>query len=416
MPASYHCAEILNVELDSPTKKPSAAAALVERLGWHPIAHQELIPYTLLLQMFQHLYGNRLESVKFITMDLLRIADPGIVSCRAAVCRFDKRDTWRVYKSRPGPHDRFYCAPHIEIILPFFPTRAAAKGVIEAIQNSWAPLGKHMQPAYKFRTRTYSWKFEPGMVYESVNAGHLIAKPIIHEHQQDEITQEDEEQDEQPDGNLKLITYPDQKIEEERFETDPGDWPKTLDDIKEEIRSGPNKNQCKELVKSTLADQFKLDPRRITVWFWTREVQQSDGKWYPWGSLDNTHGLVLASREVDQCKEGDARRRVRRNSRSSRDAEEKEPRDIAPTIRIIMPVERTDFAKNDENVNGLKECVDRIRLQLSAPSAFHSRAAFCISWKKERREFADWFVPQVIYKPTGDGDDYVLQSTLGSEK
>ncbi|KAI1752544.1 hypothetical protein F4782DRAFT_540225 [Xylaria castorea] len=412
-PAVNHSTTILDVELEKPKRKSPAVAALLERVSRYPTKQLDPIPYSLLLQMCQQLYGDMLESVKFITRDLLRIGDPDAVSCKATICRFDKRDTWRVYKSRPGVQDRFYCAPHIEVTLPFIPTRAATREVIEAIQDTWARLGRHMQPAYKFRNRTYSWKFEPGMVYESVDADHLMPKLVVDEHEHDDNSPEEEQQGEQQVGGLKLLTYPDQKSEEESPEMKSGDGPRTLENVKQEIRYGPNKNECKETIKSLLANSFGLDIRRISVWFWVKDIQLNDGKWYPWGSLDNTYGLVIASREVVQYNEEDAKRNARRASRSGRVVKEKEPRDIAPTLRVMLPVERTNFAKDEENVDGLKECVEEIRMRLSTASVLHSRAAFCISWKKERREFADWFVPQVIYKPTGDGDNYILESTEG---
>ncbi|KAI8949712.1 hypothetical protein F4801DRAFT_551923 [Xylaria longipes] len=414
--ALNHCSRILDAELEKPKKNSPAVAALLERVSRYPTKQPDPVPYGLLLHMFQYLYGSMLDSVKFITRDLLRIGDPDAVSCKATVCRFDKRDTWRVYKSRSGAQDHFYCAPHIEVTLPYFPTRAATREVIEAIQDTWARLGRHMQPAYKFRTRTYSWKFEPGMVYESVDADRLIPRLVANEHEIDDNNQEEEQQGGQQDGGLKLITYPDQKSEEESAEMKSGDWPRTLEDVKQEIRYGPNKSQCKETIKSLLANAFGLDIRRIAVWFWVKEVQLNDGKWYPWGSLDNTYGLVIASREVVQYNEEDARRNARRASRSSRAIKEKEPREIAPTLRIVLPVERTNFAKDEENVDGLKECVEETRMRLSAASILHSRAAFCISWKKEKREFADWFAPQVIYKPTGDGDNYVLEGADSCER
>ncbi|KAI0187308.1 hypothetical protein EV127DRAFT_471995 [Xylaria flabelliformis] len=410
-PAVNHSAAIIDVELEKPKKKSPAVAALLERVSRCPTKQPDPIPHSLLLQMCQYVYGSMLDSVEFITRDLLRIGDPDAVSCKATICRFDKRDTWRVYKSRPGAQDRFYCAPHIEVTLPFIPTRAATREVVEAIQDTWARLGRHMQPAYKFKTRTYSWKFEPGMVYESVDADHLVPKLVVNEHEQDENSPEEEQQCEQPDAGLKLLTYPDQKSEEESPEMKSGDRPRTLDDVKQEIRYGPNKSQCKETIKSMLANAFGLDVRRISVWFWVKEVQFNDSKWYPWGSLDNTYGLVIASREVVQYNEEDAKRSARRMSKSGRAL--KEPRDIAPTLRIMLPVERTNFAKDEENVDGMKECVEEIRMRLSTASVLHSRAAFCISWKKERREFADWFAPQVIYKHTGNGDNYVLESVEG---
>ncbi|KAI0490068.1 hypothetical protein F4859DRAFT_463458 [Xylaria cf. heliscus] len=414
-PATYHCAKILDVELEKP-KKSSAVAALLDRLSRYPTKQMDPIPYGLLLQTFQHVYGNMLDSVKYITRDLLRIDDPEAVSCKATICRFDKRDTWRVYKSRLGTQDRFYCAPHIEVTLPYFPTRTAVREVIEAIQDTWAKLGRHMQPAYKFRTRAYSWKFEPGMVYETVDADHLMPRLTANENEGDDNCPEEEQQGEQQEGGLKLITYPEQKGEEESPEMKPGDRPRTLEEVKQEIRFGPNKNHCKETIKSLLANAFGLDIRRISVWFWVKEIQLTDGKWYPWGSLDNTYGLVIASRDIVPYNEEDAKRNARRASKSSRAVKEKGPRDIAPTIRIVLPVERTNFAKDEENVDGLKQCVEEIRMRLSTASVLHSRAAFCISWKKERREFADWFVPKVIYKHTGDGDNYVLEDVGGRER
>ncbi|KAH8157322.1 hypothetical protein CIB48_g10923 [Xylaria polymorpha] len=415
MPVIYSCANILDVQLEKPKKKSAAVSALLERVRRYPTKQLDPIPYSLLLNMFQHLYGGMLDSVESTTRDLLQIQGRDAVSCKATICRFDKRDTWRVYKTRPGAQDRFYCAPHIEVTLPYIPTRAKTREVIEAIQDNWARLGRHMRPAYKFRTRKYSWKFEPGMVYESVDADHLIPRLISNEYEHDEDNSEEEQQGEQHEGGMKLITYPD-KSEEQSPEMKTGDWPRTLEDVKQEIRFGPNKSQCKDTVKSLLANAFGLDIRRISVWFWVKEIQLNDGKWYPWGSLDNTYGLVIASREVVLYNEEDARRNSRRTSRSSRAAKEKEPRDIAPTVRITLPAERTSFAKDEENVEGLKECVEEIRMRLSTASLLHSQAAFCISWKKERREFADWFVPQVIYKSTGDGDKYILQGADGRER
>ncbi|KAI0967634.1 hypothetical protein F4678DRAFT_445032 [Xylaria arbuscula] len=361
--------------------------------------------------MCQHLYGSILDSVKFLTKDLLQIEDPDAVSCKATICRFDKRDTWRVYKSRLGVQEHFYCAPHIEVTLPWFPTRAAIKEVIEAITDSCGALGKHMQPAYKFKSQSYSWKFEPGTVYESVDAGHLIPKPIVHEYSHDEISHEEEvqQQDEEGQQQGQMVVY----TEEESFEMKPGDWPRKLNDIKKEWRFGPNTNQCKEIVKGVLAKLFKLDPRHISVWFWVKDVENNDGKWFPWGSLDNTYGLTIVSQELVRYDPEEAWNSPKRTGRSNRAAtreKEKELRDVAPTVRIILPVERKNFAKDDENVKWLQECVDLMRAQLVAASASHSRAAFCISWKKERRDFADWFPPQVVYKHAGDGDDYILES------
>jgi hypothetical protein len=415
MPDGYRCARILNVELEKPKKKSSAAAALLVKVSRFP-EHLDPIPYNQLLHMFQHLYGSMLDTVQLLTRDLLRIEDLNAVSCKATICRFDKRDTWRVYKSRAAAQDHFFCAPHIEVTLPYFPTRAATREVIAAIMDSYGTLGKHMQPAFKFRTRTYSWKFEPRTVYESVDAEHFIANPVTNEQdddEEDDISQEEEHQGEQP--QRKAITYPDQ-TEEEGFETNSGRRLRKLDDIKDELRFGPNKDQCSETVKTMLANEFRLDPRRITVWFWIKEVQLHDDKWYPWGSLDNTYGLTIVSQEVVQYNQEDAKRSAKRASKSGRAAKDKEPREIAPTVRVILPVERTKFAKDDENVKGLKECVQSIRSQMTGISTCHSRAAFCISWKKERREFADWIVPQVVYKPTGDGDSYILENTAACQR
>ncbi|KAJ8133090.1 hypothetical protein O1611_g536 [Lasiodiplodia mahajangana] len=413
MPDSYRCARILNVELEKPRKKSSAAAALLVKVSRYP-EHLDPIPCAQLLHMFQHLYGSMLDTVKNLTRDLLRIEDLNAVSCRATVYRFDKRDTWRVYKSRSGVQDHFYCAPHIEVTLPYFPTRAAIKEIIAAVMDSYGALGKHMQPAFKFRTRTYSWKFEPGTVYESIDAEHFIAKPVADEEEEEEdISQEEEHQSEPP--RRKAITYPGYTTEG-GSDTSPGDGVRKLDDIKEELRFGPNKDQCRETVKTLLANEFMLDPRRITVWFWVKDVQLHDGKWYPWGSLDNTYGLTIASQEVVNYSQEDAKRSAKRASRSGRTSKDKELRDIAPTVRVTLPVERTKFAKDEENVKGLKECVQSIRSQMSTISTCHSRAAFCISWRKEKREFADWIVPQVVYKPTGDGDTYVLEDTGASQR
>lgn len=369
-----------------------------------------------------------MDSIERITRKRLRIEDPGAVSCRATICRFDKRDTWRVYKSRPGTHERFYCAPHIEITLPYFPTRQATKEVIDAIAESCDTPARHMQPAYKFKTRTYSWKFEPGMVYESVNAEDLLPKPVMGERDDDGTSQEEDQQDDQPDRRLVVYTHEDEGEEEDeegeeheddeevKPDVDPGDSPRRLDDIKEELRFGPNKDQCKEIVKVLLAGEFRLDPRRITVWFWVKDVELSNGKWYPWGSLDNTYGLVLATKQAVLYNPEDAKRSARRASRAGYTSDEKGPRDVALTVRVILPAERTDFAKDDENVKGLKKCVEQIRTQLSMVSADHSRAAFCISWKKERREFADWIAPHAVYKPTGVGDNYVIECMEGCKR
>ncbi|KAI0904716.1 hypothetical protein F4823DRAFT_182627 [Ustulina deusta] len=404
IPSVYHCSDILDFKLEKPNKRSLAATTLLQKVSRYP-ENQDPIPHGLLLHMFQHLYGSMLDSVKFLTKDLLQIEDPDAVSCKATICRFDKRDTWRVYKSRLGVQDHFYCAPLIEVTLPWFPARAAVKEIIEAITDSCGALGKHMQPAYKFKTQKYSWKFEPGTVYESVDAGHLIAKPTTSEHNHDETTHEEEQQDEEHNG--QLITY----TEEESFEMKPGDWPRKLNDVKREWRYGPNTSECKEIVKGVLAKLFKLNPRHITVWFWVKDVEFNESKWYPWGSLDNTYGLTIASQELVRYDPEDALGSAKRKGKSSRATKEKELRDVAPTVRIILPVERKNFAKDDENVKWLQECVDVMRAQLSAASPSHSRAAFCISWKKERREFADWFGPQVVYKPTGDGDNYILEST-----
>ncbi|KAJ3568599.1 hypothetical protein NPX13_g6364 [Xylaria arbuscula] len=349
-----------------------------------------------------------LDSVKYLTKDLLQIDDPDAVICKATVCRFDKTDTWRLYKSRLGVQEHFYCAPHIEVTLPFLPTRAAIKEVIEAITDSCGALGKHMQPAYKFRTQSYSWKFEPGTIYETVDSGHLLPRPIIHDYRPDETSHEEEEQRDEEHNDQQLITY----TEEETFEMEPDDGPKTLGDIKREWRFGPNTNQCKEIVKGVLAKLFKLDPRHITVWFWVKDVELNDGKWYPWGSLDNTYGLTLVSQEVVRYDPEDAKGSPKRNGRSGRAAskeKERELRDVAPTVRIILPLERKNFAQDHENVKWLQECVDVMRTQLGTACASHRRAAFCISWKKERREFADWYGPQAVYKLTAAGDTYVLE-------
>ncbi|GAW10983.1 hypothetical protein ANO14919_003210 [Xylariales sp. No.14919] len=423
IPAIYQCSRILDVKLEKPSRRSLAAATLLQKVNRYP-DHPDPIPYGMLLHMFQYLYGNMLDTIKHITSDLLQIRDPNAVSCKATICRFDKRDTWRVYKSRLGVQDHFYCAPHIEVALPWFPNRAAIKEVIEAIMDSCGALGKHMQPAYKFRTQKYSWKFEPGTVYESANAGHLVAKPVINEHNYDEINydeinydeinqeeeQQDEQQDEEPQG--QLVLYTGQQDNEEIFEISLGDdRPRKLNDIKREWRFGPKTNQCKEIVKDVLSKLFGLDPRHITVWLWTKDVELNDGKWYPWGSLDNTYGLTIASQELVRYDPEEARGSPKRAGRSGRSAKEKELRDVAPTVRIVLPVERKSFAKNDENVKWLQECVEVMRTQLSAASTPHSRAAFCISWKRERREFADWFAPQVVFKPTGDGDNYVSENT-----
>ncbi|KAI1302239.1 hypothetical protein F5Y03DRAFT_213166 [Xylaria venustula] len=403
----FHCSKILDFKLEKPNKKSLAATTLLQKVSRHT-EQQDPIPHGLLLHMCQHLYGSMLDSVKFLTKDLLQIEDPDAVSCKATITRFDKRDTWRVYKSRLGVQEHFYCAPHIEVTLPWFPTRAAIKEVIEAITDSCGALGKHMQPAYKFKSHSYSWKFEPGTVYESVDAGHLIPKPIVHEYSHDEISHEEEVQqqdEEQQQGQLVVYN------EEESFEMKPGDRPRKLNDIKKEWRFGPNTNQGKEIVKGVLAKLFKLDPRHISVWFWVKDVEHSDGKWFPWGSLDNTYGLTIVSQELVRYDPEDAWNSPKRAGRSNRaTAREKELRDVAPTVRIILPVERKNFAKDDENVKWLQECVDVMRAQLSAASASHSRAAFCISWKKERRDFADWFPPQVVYKHAGDSDNYTLES------
>ncbi|KAI1275156.1 hypothetical protein F5Y07DRAFT_370649 [Xylaria sp. FL0933] len=403
IPAIYHCSKILDFKLERPNKRSLAATTLLQKLSRHP-EQQDPIPHGLLLHMFQYLYGGMLDTVKFLTRDLLQIEDPDAVSCKATVCRFDRRDSWRVYKSRLGVQEHFFCAPHIEVTLPFFPTRAAIMEVIEAITDSCGALGKHLQPAYKFKTQKYSWKFEPGTIYESVDAGHLIAKPTIHECNHDDSSH-DEEQHEEEEQQGQLITY----TEEESFEMKPGDWPRKLSDIKREWRFGPNTNQCKEIVRGVLAKLFKLDPRHISVWFWVKDVELKDGKWYPWGSLDNTYGLTIASQEVVRYDPDEALGSPRRSGKSGRVAgKEKELHDVAPTVRIILPVERKNFAKDDENVKWLQECVDVMRAQLAAASVSHSRAAFCISWKKERREFADWFPPQVLYKLTGE-DNYMLE-------
>ncbi|KAF2968567.1 hypothetical protein GQX73_g4946 [Xylaria multiplex] len=283
--------------------------------------------------------------------------------------------------------------------------------------DSCSALGKHMQPAYKFRTQTYSWKFEPGTVYESVNEGHLVAKPVINEHNydetsHDEISQEIEHQCDHLDKEHhgQLVPHTGQSHEEESFEMSPGHWPRKLKDIKREWRFGPNTNPCKEIVKGVLAKLFGLDPRHITVWFWAKDVELSDGKWYPWGSLDSTYGLTITSQELVRYDPEEAWGNSKRPGRSGRVTKEKELRDVAPTVRIVLPVERKNFAKDDENVKWLQECVEVMRMQLSTASISHSQAAFCISWKKERREFADWFGPQVVFKPTGDGDNYVSES------
>ncbi|KAI1425336.1 hypothetical protein F5Y12DRAFT_748088 [Xylaria sp. FL1777] len=404
IPSIYHCSQLLDFKLERPNRRSLAATTLLQKVSRYP-EHQDPIPHGLLLHMCQHLYGSMLDTVKFLTRDLLQIEEADAVSCKATICRFDKRDTWRVYKSRLGVQEHFYCAPLIEVTLPWFPTRAAIKEVIEAITDSCGALGKHMQPAYKFRTHAYSWKFEPGTVYESVDTGHLIAKSIINDYNHDETNHEEEQQEEEHHG--QLITY----TEEESFEMKPGDWPRKLNDIKREWRFGPNTNQCKEIVKGVLAKLFKLDPRHISVWFWVKDVEFNDTKWYPWGSLDNTWGLTIASQEVVRYDPEEACRSGKRLGKLSRAIKEKELRDVAPTVRIVLPVERKNFAKDDENVKWLQECVEVIRAQLSVASASHSRAAFCISWKKERRDFADWFAPQVVYKPTGDGEDYILEST-----
>ncbi|KAI0508584.1 hypothetical protein F5B22DRAFT_620360 [Xylaria bambusicola] len=400
---AYHCSKILDYKLERPTRKSLAAGMLLQKVSQHP-EQQDPIPHGLLLHMFQHLYGSMLDSIRFLTKDLLQIEDSDAVTCKATICRFDKQDTWRLYKSRVGVQEHFYCAPHIEVTLPWLPTRAAIKEIIEAITDSCGALGKHMQPAYKFRTQSYSWKFEPGTIYETVDAGHLIPRPIVHDYSHDETSHEEEQQDEEH-HNQQLITY----TEEETFEIKPENGPRTLGDIKREWRFGPNTNQCKEIVKGVLAKLFKLDPRHITVWFWVKDVELNDSKWYPWGSLDNTYGLTLVSQEIVRYDPEDAKGSPRRNGKSSRATREKELRDVAPTVRIILPVERKNFAKDDENVKWLQECVDVMRTQLSATSASHSRAAFCISWKKERRDFADWFGPQVVYKLIGDGDHYILE-------
>ena len=385
---------------------------LLQKVSQHP-EKQDPIPHGLLLHMFQHLYGSMLDNVKFLTKDLLQIDDPDAVTCKATVCRFDKTDTWRVYKSRLGVQEHFYCAPLIEVTLPYLPARGAIKEVIEAITDSCGALGKHMQPAYKFRTQSYSWKFEPGTIYETVDSGHLLPRPIVHDYSPDEINshEEEQQQDEEPNNQQLMITC----TEEEIFEMEPDDGsPKTLGDIKREWRFGPNTSQCKEIVKGVLAKLFKIDPRHITVWFWVKDVELNGGKWYPWGSLDNTYGLTLVSQEVvrydpEEAKGGSPKRNGRRAAKDKERERERELRDVAPTVRIILPLERRNFAKDDENVKWLEECVGVMRTQLAAVSASHSRAAFCISWKKERRDFADWFGPQVVYKLTEAGDTYLLE-------
>ncbi|KAI0205002.1 hypothetical protein F4808DRAFT_318205 [Astrocystis sublimbata] len=414
-PSINHCSSILGVELAKAKKKSPAVAAILERMNRYPTKQPEPIPYILLLQMCQHLYGGMLDSVKVITRNILRIRDPDEAQCKATIYRFDKRDTWREYKSRPGPQEHFYCAPHVEVTLPFLPTRTAAREIIEAIHDTWTKCGRHMRPAYKFRTQKLSWKFEPGMVYESTDPDHLVPRLVMYEEEHADNSPETEYHGDPQNGSSKLITYPDQASQRERPDMKPGNLYRTLEDVKQEVRCGPNKSQCKETTKSLLANAFGLDIRRIVVKHWIKEVQLNHGRWYPWGSLDNTYGLVVSTREVVQYNEEDAKRNARRCSRSTRAAKEKEPRDIAPTLRIMLPVERTQFAKDEENVGGLRECVEEIRLRLSTESVLHSRAAFCISWKKERKEFADWFAPQVIYKPNGDGDDYTLEGADGCD-
>ncbi|GAP86303.2 hypothetical protein SAMD00023353_1801080 [Rosellinia necatrix] len=414
VPALHPCARILNIELEKPKKRSSTATSLLEKVSRYPLEYPEPIPYSQLLRMFQQLYGNMLDSIELITRDLLRVEDPAGISCKATICRFDKRDTWRVFKSRPGVNDRFYCAPHIEITLPYLPPQKVAKEIIEAISDSCDIHVKHMRPAYKFKTKTYSWKFEPGMVYESVDAEHLMAKPVVDEQNRAGTDGDEERQGAEPNGTL--VPYTNEKTEEGSSKPNSGDATRKLDHIKEELRFSPNKNQCKEIVKVLLAGEFRLDPRRITVWFWAKDVELSDGKWYPWGSLDNTYGLVLACKQVVQYDPEDAKRSAARAAQLNNSPEEKEPRDIAPTVRVILPAERTDFAKDDENVKGLKECVERIRAQLAIVSTFHSQAAFCISWKKERREFADWISPQVVYRPMGNGDNYVAETVEGQKR
>ncbi|KAI1179331.1 hypothetical protein F4777DRAFT_470460 [Nemania sp. FL0916] len=405
VPDGYRCSKILNTELEKPRRKSATAAALAMKVSRYPET-VDPISHLQLLQMFQQLYGEMLDSVKHATSDLLRIQDPNAVSCRAHIYRFDKRDKWRVYKSRPGAHDRFYCAPHIEVTLPYFPTRSAIKEIIAAISDKYGVYAKHMQPAYKFKAQERSWKFEPGAVYELTNAEQFIVKPLTDEHGDYDSTPEEDHQEERE--QKKLITYPDPAKERRGGSegTSTGVIRKECD-IKDELRLGPNMEQCKQTVRSLLANEFGLDSRKIEVWFWVKEVELHDKKWYPWGSLDNTYGLTIASQDVVQYNAEDAKKNARKARRPSRGPRDKEPRVVAPIIRVFLPVERKKFAKDEENVKGLKNCVESIRSQMSTTFSCHSRAAFSISWEKEKREFADWFAPKIIYKPVGDGDSYL---------
>ncbi|KAI0405033.1 hypothetical protein F4802DRAFT_211831 [Xylaria palmicola] len=409
MPAINHCAQILMVELMEPNMGLPAAGALIEQLDRHP-DYPEPIHYMTLLLMLHQLYGGMVDSVKQITRDILQIED---LECSAAVYRFDKRDTWRVYKSRPGSQDRFYCAPYIEVKLSHFPSRKMTKEVIDAIHERCCVLGKHMRPAYKFKTQTHSWKFEPGTIYESINADYFIAKPIVFEPEYEEPSEEEDHNGEQHDKKIKLLTYPGYEDEGGSSKMKLADRPKRLEDLKQELRSCPNKDQCIKTIKSVLANRFSLEAARIKLGFLVKDVQFGNGKWYLWGSLDDTWGLVVASHEVVPYEEEAARKNAKKAQMADRAARRK-LRHFAQTIRIVLPVERRNFAGDDKNVEWLMECVEGIRAQLADISTAHSRAAFCISWVGDS-DFADWFPPLVVYKPSGDGGHDLLETTEGCQ-
>ncbi|KAI1819985.1 hypothetical protein F4861DRAFT_524893 [Xylaria intraflava] len=406
---AHECASILGVELEEPEEPLPNGALLLEKLsrqeGPSHIPHQDL------LDMFQYLYGSMLKSVERIVEHWLRDK----VTCKGAVRRFDERKGWKVCDSRLLVEgENFFCAPYIEVVFANLPHLTTIRELIELIRTHCLPREEHMQPAYKFKDRESSWKFEPGVVYLTVDAEHLIAKPVIRQLDHGRTGHHGGQRGSR--HHYKEIEYHHDDNEGGCMEMSLGGCPKELRYIGRYARA--SSKRCRDVVRSLSVKHFGLDSM---VWTEIENLEFRFNNWYPFGSADETFGLTITSREIveyhrndaaDGAKSGTKERRKSSHERSSR-----ELHDIAPTIRIIFPVNRIQSAGDKDNEDGISEplvkFVEEVRSKLSEISTSYGQFAILIFWGEEN--MADWFGPEVVYKPTGDGEKYT-SSTEGCGK
>ncbi|KAI2623659.1 hypothetical protein GGS21DRAFT_336627 [Xylaria nigripes] len=404
LPSSV-CANILGAELEEPQAPWPNGALLSEKVGRQEgpnhIRHQDL------LEMFHNIYGKMLKSVEIMVDHWLRDR----VSCKATVRRFSDRKGWQACDSKlliEG--ENFFCAPYIVVTFAKLPHRTTIKELFELIRTHCLPYGEHMQPAFKFTDRQFSLKFEPGTVYLTVDAEHLTARTVTRKSDHSGIGRQGGQRGKR--HRTKEIEYYNEEKAGENTEVSMNNGPKELRYIDKYTRNSPKR--CKETVKRLTAKHFGFDAE---VWAQIEQVEFRYNGWYPLGSADQSFGLTITSKEVvqhDSSRNADSTKK-QRNSRHKiihREKSDRELHDIAPTLSISFPVKRQQPAEDkDASSEPLLKFVEELRRELSAISAPYGQFAFLIFWDDDKVK-ADWFGPNVVYNPTGDGDTY-MASTVG---